>query len=239
MAQNSNSNGTMTLEKKRSLSPESSEEVRIVGIADFEHAAQCLSEAFEIDEIARYFVDTDDMATYSEEYKWKLHCDIIRYLTAAHCYKGIVTTIGPDYDAVALWLGPGENVDGFWTLLRSGLWRLYYKLSVEGRKRFFDEFFPLMHDTKHDVMAERDDDSYYLVYLGSKPSARDEEGKAMYLESSAEANMPYYKKYGFAHIMDIQLERGPKPLKLHIMVREPEVVASSSKGGETVAIRAL
>jgi ribosomal protein S18 acetylase RimI-like enzyme len=57
-------------------------------------------------------------------------------------------------------------------MLRSGLWRLYYKLSVEGKKRFFEEFFPLLHDTKHDVMAERDDDSYYLVYLGSKPSAR-------------------------------------------------------------------
>jgi len=27
----------------------------------------------------------------------------LRYITSAHCYKGIVTTIGPDYDAVALW----------------------------------------------------------------------------------------------------------------------------------------
>jgi hypothetical protein len=93
----------MTLEKKRSLSLESSDEVRVIGIAEYEPAAQCLSEAFEVDEVARYFVDTDDMAAYSEEYKWKLHCDIIRYITAAHCYKGVVTTIGPDYDAVALW----------------------------------------------------------------------------------------------------------------------------------------
>jgi hypothetical protein len=103
MAMNSNNNGTMTLEKKRSLSPESSEEVRVIGIAEYEQAAQCLSEAFEVDEVARYFVDTDDMAAYSEEYKWKLHCDIIRYITAAHCLKGMVTTIGPDFDAVALW----------------------------------------------------------------------------------------------------------------------------------------
>lgn len=69
-------------------------------------------------------------------------------------------------------LAPGADIDGFWTILRSGLWRLYYKLSAEGKKRFFDEFMPLLHDTKHDVMAERDNDSYYLVYLGSKPSAR-------------------------------------------------------------------
>jgi len=43
------------------------------------------------------------MSKYSEEYKWKLHVDILRYVTAAHCYKGIVTTVGEDYDAVALW----------------------------------------------------------------------------------------------------------------------------------------
>ena len=100
----------MTLEKERSLSPESSDEVRILGIAEYEQAAQCLSEAFAVDEVARYFVDTDDMTGYSEEYKYKLHCDIIRYLTAAHCYQGIVTTVGPDYDAVALWYVPFKPI---------------------------------------------------------------------------------------------------------------------------------
>jgi hypothetical protein len=96
-------NGTITLEKKRSLSPESTEEVRVLGIAEYEQAAQCLAEAVAVDEVARYFIDTDDMASYSDEHKYKLHCDILRYVTAAHCYNGIVTTIGPDYDAVALW----------------------------------------------------------------------------------------------------------------------------------------
>ena len=61
----------------------------------------------------------------------------------------------------------------------------------------------------------------------------------MYLESSSETNLPYYKKYGFLHKMDITLERGPKPIKLHIMVREPEIVAGSSKGGGTVQIGAF
>ena len=100
MAQNSSN---PTLEKKRTLSPVSAEEVRVLGIGEYEQAAKCLAEAFAVDEVARYFIDPDDMASYSEEYKWKMHCDIIRYITAAHCYKGIVTTIGPDYDAVALW----------------------------------------------------------------------------------------------------------------------------------------
>lgn len=92
-----------TLEKKRSLSPESTEQVREVGMEDFEEAAECLSQAFAVDEVARYFLDTDDMVGVSEADKYKLHCDIIRYMTAAHCLKGIVTTIGDDFGAVALW----------------------------------------------------------------------------------------------------------------------------------------
>lgn len=94
---------TTSLEKKRSLSPESTETVREVGIEDYEKAAECLSQAFAVDEVARYFLDTDDMVGVSEEEKYKLHCDIIRYMTAAHCLKGIVTTIGDDFGAVALW----------------------------------------------------------------------------------------------------------------------------------------
>lgn len=67
---------------------------------------------------------------------------------------------------------PGKNMDDWWTIIRSGMWRLLYKLSREGKTRFYNEFFPLLHDTKHKVMGERDDNSWYLVYIGSKPSAR-------------------------------------------------------------------
>lgn len=95
----------LTLEKELSGSSSESntEQVREIGISEYAEAAQCLAEAFAVDDVARYFIDTEDMAAYSEEYKWRLHVDILRYITAAHCYKGIVTTIGPDYDAVALW----------------------------------------------------------------------------------------------------------------------------------------
>ncbi len=92
-----------TMEKKRSASPSDLSEVRTFTISEYKAAAECLADAFATDEVARYFIDTDDMSAYSEEYKWKLHCDILRYAVAAHCYNGLVTTIGPDYDAVALW----------------------------------------------------------------------------------------------------------------------------------------
>lgn len=49
---------------------------------------------------------------------------------------------------------------------------MYYMLSVEGRKRYFDELLPLLHRTKLEVMGSRDADCYYLVYLGTKPKAR-------------------------------------------------------------------
>jgi hypothetical protein len=102
MEQISSSPNSATMEKKRSASPGVSE-VRTFTISEYKAAAECLAEAFAVDEVARYFIDTEDMSTYSEEYKWKLHCDILRYAVAAHCYNGIVTTIGPNYDAVALW----------------------------------------------------------------------------------------------------------------------------------------
>jgi tetratricopeptide (TPR) repeat protein len=103
MAQSNNQNSTNSLEKQLSNSSGLNQQVRVIGISEYAQAAECLAEAFAIDEVARYFIDTDDMISYSEEYKYKLHCDIMRYITAAHCYKGIVTTIGSNYDAVALW----------------------------------------------------------------------------------------------------------------------------------------
>ena len=103
MEQISSNTNPITMEKKRSASPSDLSEVRAFTISEYKAAAECLAEAFATDEVARYFIDTEDMSAYSEEYKWKLHYDILRYAVAAHCYNGIVTTIGPNYDAVALW----------------------------------------------------------------------------------------------------------------------------------------
>ncbi len=52
------------------------------------------------------------------------------------------------------------------------MWRLYYQLSTEAKARYFDEIIPLLHDTKASVLGDRDHDSWYLVFLGTKPSAR-------------------------------------------------------------------
>lgn len=135
---------------------------------------------------------------------------------------------------------PDTHMDDLLTVFRSGMWRLRFRLSREGRKRFFTEFMPLLHDTKASVMGERDASSWYLVYVGTRPSARgkgycrkliehvtdmaDEEGRAIYLESSHVRNVPIYRRMGFRECRRIYLQRAEKGnVALEIMVREPGV----------------
>lgn len=140
---------------------------------------------------------------------------------------------------------PGANMDDYLTILRSGMWRLWYKLSPEGKIRFFDEFFPLLHDSKQEVLGERDLDSYYLVYIGTKAAARgkglarkvvefvttkaDAEGKACYLESSNAINPVIYRKLGFEIVKKIELKRAKEGVvELDLMIREPRIVGSAA-----------
>lgn len=135
---------------------------------------------------------------------------------------------------------PGNNMDDLLTIFRSGMWRLRYRLCSEGRKRFFNEFLPLMHDTKASVMGERDASSWYLVYVGTKPSARgkgycrkliehvtdlaDREGRATYLESSNVCNVKIYRRMGFRECRRMYLQRAEEGnVVLDVMVREPGV----------------
>ncbi|KAI0447590.1 hypothetical protein F4803DRAFT_269806 [Xylaria telfairii] len=213
------SNATLVETKKRSLVPEKWEDqVRVIGISECKEAALSLAQAFATDELAQYILDAEEGG---DESKWRLHVDIFNYIVAAHCYKGVVTTIGPDYEAVALWMPPGKDSDDWLTILRSGMWRLYYQLSAEGRRRYYNELLPVLHQTKDEVMGDRDDNYYYLVYLGTKPSGQrrgyarklidhmaakaDAEGRAMYLESSSLKNNGYYKKFGFEIKRDVYL----------------------------------
>lgn len=52
----------------------------------------------------------------------------------------------------------------------------------------------------------------------------------MYLESSSLANNVYYAKFGFVVHRDVFLERGPVPVRLSIMVREPGTGRTLNKG---------
>lgn len=69
---------------------------------------------------------------------------------------------------------PGRVVDDWLTCFRSGMWRLEYgwKLGTEAHTRYFREFIPLLHRTKQEVLGSRERDSWYLVYIGTRPGSR-------------------------------------------------------------------
>ena len=128
-------------------------------------------------------------------------------------------------------------MDDLLTIVRSGMWRLKYKLTPEGRHRFFTEFLPLLGDSKANVLGPRDSDSWYLVYIGTRESARgkgyarklienvtamaDTEGRACYLESSNDVNPIIYGKMGFEIKKKVYLQRAAETVELDLMIREP------------------
>ncbi|RMZ00375.1 hypothetical protein D0860_08007 [Hortaea werneckii] len=154
--------------------------VRILQLHEWKAASLSLAEAFAEDHSCLYFLNTPDTAHWPASRKWQLHLRMMEYITYAHLLKGLVLSSGPNYSSIALWMPPGKNMDDWLTILRSGLWRLKYQLSPEGRTRFFTEFLPLLHRTKTEVLGsgpEGDDESsYYLVYLGTRPSGRGKGG---------------------------------------------------------------
>ena len=72
-------------------------------MAEYVQAAESLAKAFVKDESARYMIDTEDKHEALTGELYKLHFDMMKYITAAHIMKGLVTTVGPNFDAVALW----------------------------------------------------------------------------------------------------------------------------------------
>ncbi|KAA6407739.1 MAG: hypothetical protein FRX48_08577 [Lasallia pustulata] len=221
------------------------DQVRVLRTDEYKGAAQCLAEAFAHDGVVKYCIDTPDRDHWTASQRWDLHVTMLEYITYAHCMAGLATAVGPDYGCVALWMPPGKDVDDWCTYLRSGMWRLNYQLSAEGRTRFFNEFLPILHSTKHEVMGDRDNDSWYLVYIGTKPNARgkgyatksiryitdkaDAEARACYLESSNPINLVIYERLGFGIKKKIHLLRGRMLQELDIMVREP--VSAAGKIG--------
>lgn len=139
------------------------------------------------------------------------------------------------------------DMDTLLVTLRSGLWRLHYKLCAEGRHRFFTEFFPLLHHTKAAVLGAREPEAYYLVYLGTRESSRgkglaravlghtlaraDAEGRPAYLESSNVVNLPFYRRLGFANVKTVKMDRGEREVSLDCMVREPLYVSDGASEG--------
>jgi len=215
--------------------------IKVLTTSDYKAAAACLAEAFSDDVACIYFLECPDTTSWTAERKWDLHLKTFECAVYAHILTGLAlglpsSTTPGEFDAVALWMPPGKNMDDWYTLVRSGLWMLKWRYSVEGRSRFFDEFLPILHDTKAEIMKERDTNSWYLVYLGTREKARgngyagklvrtvtdkaDADRLACYLESTHHANLPLYNRLGFEFERTIKLK--DENVTLDIMVREPK-----------------
>jgi len=217
------------------------ETVRVCQLSEYKAIAYSLARSFEDDPVALYFTEISDTASWTTEQRWNLHLTIMEAVVYMHLLDGMVTTIGDDYGCVALWMPPGANADSLSTSLRSGMWKLRFLMSKMGRDRWFKYFMPTLHDIKHETLGARDDDAWYLVYLGTRPEARrkgyaraviedvsnraDAEHRPMYLESSKAMNVPIYRKFGFEQRtkMEMPLEDGTV-VPLEIMVREPQSI---------------
>jgi ribosomal protein S18 acetylase RimI-like enzyme len=156
-------------------------EVRTVKASECKAAAACLADAFSKDDVAAYFFECPDTANWSIDRKWELHVKILEVTVYAHLKFGLVQAIGDpkndgSFDSVALWMPPGTNMDSYFDMLMKGVLMrgigVLMKLSKEGRVRLFKEFIPLLHDTKAEILKERDETSWYLVYLGTHSRAR-------------------------------------------------------------------
>lgn len=214
--------------------------VRKVERHEWKRATQAIADAFTADPVAQYLTTCDGN---SPETARALDLKVFEYIIYAHLLKGLVLTIG-DFEGIACWMPPNQNMDDWGTIFRSGMWRLYYQLGKESKERYFNEFLPKLHDAKADVMGDRDSNSWYLIYIGTVPSARgkgysrklieyvtdlaDKDGLACYLESSTMTNIPIYKRFGFEEKIKITLDRAAEPVDLHCMIREPKIIKDDS-----------
>ncbi|KAF2671590.1 hypothetical protein BT63DRAFT_422128 [Microthyrium microscopicum] len=219
---------------------DSQETIRVCHLSEYKQVALSLAHAFADDPCAMFCIETADRQHWTKQQKWDLHVEMMEYMVYAHMLDGLVTSIGDNYGAVALWMPPGKDMDSLSTTLRSGIWRLHYRLSKIGKFRFFNDFMPLLHDTKHNVLGAQDNNSWYLVYLGTRPEARrkgyaraliedvmvtaDQQGVPMYLESSKEVNVGIYEKFGFEEKTRIWMggEGNDGSVPLDIMVRQAQ-----------------
>lgn len=78
-------------------------EVRRLRMSDRREAGLALAQSFATDPLSLYLMGVDDASCWSSEQLWKLHVRLMVCSYASFKFRGIATSVGPDFDAVALW----------------------------------------------------------------------------------------------------------------------------------------
>ncbi len=197
--------------------------VRPATTADINGMSHALSLAFQDDPVfAWLFGGTDARALrYGQAFFAQ---EGARHLRHEHVF-----TID-DTPGAAYWDPPGQ-----WKTAVKDLVRMT-PLIVRGmRSRTLKAFRGL---SRLDAAHAKQPEHYYLAILGTRPDRQgeglgsalmapmlarcDAEGVGAYLESSKESNIPYYRRYGFEVVGEVEFPSGPKLWPMWRDPRAPE-----------------
>ena len=186
---------------------------------DFLPLSQCLARAFYDDPVSLYlFPKTDNrMASLQKMYLFVLRRFSVHGIVyAENSLKG-----------VAVWQAPSPPKLGFFRECASVLPLLWSVRPAMSRLRLVGDVVTKAHIREP---------HWYLAAIGTEPSHQgqgigsalltpilwrcDETKMPAYLESSNEANIPFYQSHGFKVIGELEVPRGPK---LWAMFREPRL----------------
>ena len=100
------------------------------------------------------------------------------------------------------------------------MFSFHWKLSKEGRKRFFDEFLPLLHNTKHEVLGKEEAKSWYLVYIGTRPGSRGKGYAKALIENITQKVCWFFP----LHLISWEAGRRTLPRTFRAMLLPPEIL---------------
>lgn len=185
--------------------------VRHASPADIKPIARSLAEAFHDDPVKAHLIGGKSVSVE------KVMPFFVAFQQIQLPHGHVYTTSG--HEAAAIWAPPGhwkvpisQIVRKSPMFLRLYGWRLAPNLGVLGTV-----------EKAHAELAP--DPHYYLEFLGTGPAHQgkglgsalikpmveraDVEAVAMYLESSKASNVPFYARFGFEVVREIQLRKGP------------------------------
>jgi ribosomal protein S18 acetylase RimI-like enzyme len=168
-------------------------------------ASTLLCRAFYHDPLVQYIVPDEARRAHVLPSFYRL---VVRY---ALRYGEISTT--PEVEGVACWLTPGNTTVSTWRLLRVAPTAPFsFSLSEQRRNTIYARYT----DEAHERAISRP--HWYLWGLGVEPSRQhqglggqliqpmlaraDRAGLPCYLETTNEANVPFYEKHGFTVVSD-------------------------------------
>jgi predicted N-acetyltransferase YhbS len=195
-------------------------EVRKATAADIPEVAEALTRSFADDPVMSFVIP----ARNHQQRLRRFFATELRHMALP--LGEVYTTVGPVMGA-AMWAPPGKWRPKPSVLLRSGP---SFIAAIGARLPAAMRFMTLV-ERKHPTEPH-----YYLSTLGTEPDFQrkgvgsallqpvldrcDTEGVPAFLESSKEANVPYYRRHGFDVTEQVSVAGGPP---IWLMWREPQL----------------